>query len=95
MNNSQVIIYVSDHSKEADKVIRLLKDNGISYITRNVTENDRYMKELQSKEIYGTPATFIDDQEVILGYQRNKIKYALGLDDNASHYSSLFDGFSK
>ncbi|WP_249872710.1 glutaredoxin family protein [Oceanobacillus saliphilus] len=95
MGDSQVTIYVSENEGEAHKVIRLLEEHNIPYIEKNVTKNENYMKELHSIEIYGTPATFIDDEQVILGYQKNKIKYALGLDNNASHYTSLFDGFDR
>ncbi|WP_337017123.1 glutaredoxin family protein [Oceanobacillus massiliensis] len=95
MSNAQVIIYVSDNSPQSEKVVKLIEENNMPYTIRNVSQNSDYMKELQSKEIYGTPATFINDQQPILGYQKNKIKYALGIDDNISHYSSLFDGFGK
>ncbi|MGJ9459417.1 glutaredoxin family protein [Oceanobacillus sp. CF4.6] len=95
MSNNQVIVYISNDSVHSNKVIKLMNEHNIPYITKNVSDNTKYMKELQAKEIYGTPATYIDDQKVILGYQKNKIKYALGLDDKASHYSSLFEGFDK
>jgi hypothetical protein len=95
MSNSKVTIYVSENSVESNKVIRLMEDYDIPYKIKNVSENHALMKELQAKDIYGTPATYVDNQEVILGYQKNKIKYALGKDDNKSHYSSLFEGFKK
>ncbi|MFC4025337.1 glutaredoxin domain-containing protein [Oceanobacillus longus] len=96
MSNNQVIIYISNNNSiQSNKVINLMNEHNIPFITKNVSDNTEHMKELQAKEIYGTPATYIDDQKVILGYQKNKIKHALGLDDNTSHYSSLFEGFDK
>lgn len=95
MGNSNVTIYISDNNVQSNKVIKLMSDNNIPYKIKNVTANTEHMKELQAEDIYGTPATYINNEEVILGYQKNKIKYALGIDDNASHYSSLFEGFEK
>ncbi|WP_087974520.1 glutaredoxin family protein [Oceanobacillus rekensis] len=95
MRNSKVTIYVSDNSVQCNKVIKLMNDYDISYKIKNVSEKNQHMKELQALDIYGTPATYIDNQAVILGYQKNKIKYALGMDDFKSHYSSLFEGFKK
>lgn len=89
---SKVVVYVSEVNEPSKKVIELLNEYKITFDMKNVTVDKTYLQELQTKGIYGTPATEIDG-EFILGYQKNKLKYALGLDD-VSHYSSLFDGFN-
>ncbi|MFD1335590.1 glutaredoxin domain-containing protein [Oceanobacillus iheyensis] len=89
---SKVVVYVSEVNEPSRKVIELLNEYKITFEMKNVTEDKTYLQELQTKGIYGTPATEIDG-EFVLGYQKNKLKYALGLDD-VSHYSSLFDGFN-
>ncbi|BAC12560.1 hypothetical protein [Oceanobacillus iheyensis HTE831] len=89
---SKVVVYVSEVNEPSKKVIELLNEYKITFEMKNVTVDKTYLQELQTKGIYGTPATEIDG-EFILGYQKNKLKYALGLDD-VSHYSSLFDGFN-
>lgn len=95
MSQPDVVVYVSDNSLKSNKVIDLMNDYNISYKKKNISNNSNYMKELHQRDIYGTPAVFIDDKQAILGYQKNKIKYALGIGDQVSHYSSLFDGFKK
>lgn len=80
MRNKEVIIYVSEDSTPCEKLLNKMDKWDISYQTKNVTHNKAYMKELQEKGIFGTPATFIEDQNsVILGVQESKIKYALGI----------------
>lgn len=88
---SKVTVFVSEDSEPSQKVTDLLDEYNISYELNNVTKEKDYLKELQMIGIYGTPATKVDG-EFILGYQKNKLKHALGLDD-VSHYSSLYDGF--
>lgn len=92
MTMSKVVVYVSEVNEPSKKVIELLDDYKITYEMKNVTKNKTYLQDLQSKGIYGTPATEIDG-DIVLGFQKNKLKYALGVDD-VSHYSSLFDGFN-
>lgn len=78
MKEKNVVVYISDNSSHCEKLLKQLDKWDISYETKNVTENRSYMKELQKKGIYGTPATFIEDRSnAILGCQENKIKEAL------------------
>ncbi|GAA0447393.1 MAG: glutaredoxin domain-containing protein [Bacillota bacterium] len=97
MEESDVLVYISSDCKECENLLKHLKEWDISFRTKNVNENSNYMKELQEKGIYGTPATFIkEESEPILGFQKNKIKYRLGLENKGiSHYSSLFEGYRK
>lgn len=88
---SKVTVFVSEDSEPSQKVTNLLDEYNISYELNNVTKEKEHLKELQNSGIYGTPATKIDGV-FILGYQKNKLKHALGLGD-ATHYSSLYDGY--
>lgn len=95
MKQSNVVVYISDHNFKSKEVLDLLDEYSVSYNKKNVSDNGKYMKELHEMGIYGTPAMFVKGHPVILGYQKNKIKYALGIDQKSSHYSSHFDGFDK
>lgn len=81
MREKDVMIYVSENSTPCKSLLSRMEEWDISYQTKNVTHNKEYMVELQEKGIFGTPATFIEDQEsVILGVQESKIKHALGIE---------------
>lgn len=78
MTDKEVVVYISEGSSKCDQLLAELDQQNIFYTTKNVTKHKRYMKELQSKGVFGTPATFIDDEDSpILGLQKNKIIQAL------------------
>ncbi|SIT08298.1 Glutaredoxin [Virgibacillus pantothenticus] len=95
MKEPKVLVYISNNSKECENVIQFLQEWHITYQTKNVNEQRANMKELQNLGIYGTPAIFVEgEKEPILGFQKNKLKYYLGLADKSmTYYSSLFDGY--
>ncbi|ARI78850.1 glutaredoxin family protein [Halobacillus mangrovi] len=78
MSNSNVVVYTSRNCTQCEHVIAKLSEWGVDFEERNVSENREYFKELQSKRIYGTPATFIDGEK-ILGFQVRKLKRTLGI----------------
>lgn len=83
MDNKEVVIYVSDNSLPCKKLVTHLDKWNVSYKEKNVTNNRAYMKDLQEQGIFGTPATFIEDQEyAILGFQEKNINHALGIGDD-------------
>ncbi|MBP2079822.1 glutaredoxin family protein [Oceanobacillus polygoni] len=86
MRYSHVTVYISDNNLKSNKVISLLDKYNITYNKKNVSSNHTYMEELHEQEIYGTPATFIDGNEPILGYQKNKIENALGINGDNSDF---------
>lgn len=78
MKEKNVIIYVSSNCSHCKKVLDQMDKWDVSYKIKNVTQNSNYMKDLQAQGIYGTPATFIEDQsKAILGFQKGEIKHAL------------------
>ncbi|CDQ40922.1 MULTISPECIES: glutaredoxin domain-containing protein [Virgibacillus] len=97
MADPEVVVFVSNDNAECEKLLEHLRDWNVTYVTKNVNTDSGHMKELQENGIYGTPAMFINgEKEPILGFQKNKIKYRLGLaNTDVSHYSSLFEGYEK
>ncbi|MBH0231575.1 glutaredoxin family protein [Halobacillus yeomjeoni] len=78
MSNPKVVVYTSDDCTNCDRVITKLSEWEVEFEERNITRNREYFKELQSKKVYGTPATFIDEEKV-LGFQERKLKRTLGI----------------
>ncbi|WP_404451192.1 glutaredoxin family protein [Virgibacillus necropolis] len=78
MTRHNVIIYTSDNSPDCEKLVGKMNKWGVDYIVKNVSNNSNYLKELQSRGVFGTPATFVDD-EPILGIQESKLRYVLSL----------------
>jgi len=85
--DKEVIIYVSDNSTECRRLINQLNDWNIIYHTKNISEDKEHLHQLQENGIFSTPATFVGDT-AILGFQKNKLKQTLGL-DNQSYYRTI------
>lgn len=78
MSNTEVLVYISNECLSCQKLLDKMSEWGVSYRTKNITNDETNKKELQDLGVYGTPATFIeDDVEPILGYQVNKLKREL------------------
>ncbi|MBY7142375.1 glutaredoxin family protein [Virgibacillus sp. NKC19-3] len=92
MSEHQVTIYIGDGNSQCTKLLQQLDEWNVSYLTKNISHHPNYRKELQDMGIFGIPATFVDNQSAILGFQKNKIKYALGLGNN-SYYSPFYEGY--
>ncbi|BCJ88458.1 FAD-dependent oxidoreductase [Effusibacillus dendaii] len=80
----KAIVYSSTGCPYCEKIKRELKEWGIEYEERNVTENPDYFNDLHEKGIFSTPVTFIDDQSFI-GYRPNKMKEYLGITETESN----------
>ena len=74
--SANIIVYTSSGCPYCLKVKEQLKEWGLAYQERNVSENQEYFAELQNKKIFGTPATYIYDK-VVLGFQPEKMKKLL------------------
>ncbi len=75
-----VILYSSSGCPHCHKVKEQLAEWGVPFEERNVSENEAYFQELQSKRIFGTPATFINGK-IILGFQPEKMMKQLGIEE--------------
>lgn len=93
MRYSHVTVYTSDNNLKCNKVLSLLEKYNISYEKKSITADQANMEELQGMGVYGTPATFIDENDPILGYQESKIKNELGIRDDNSEFGSKIKRF--
>ncbi|WP_226038163.1 glutaredoxin family protein [Aquibacillus saliphilus] len=78
MIEQDVVVYVSNNCRQCNKVLSLLEDGNVPYTKKNTSVNKDYMKELQGERIYGTPATFVNN-EIVLGMQKSKLQRVLGI----------------
>lgn len=78
---SKAIVYTSTGCPYCEKIKKDLKNWGVEYEERNVTENPDYFNDLHEKGIFSAPVTFIDDQSFI-GYRPNKMKEYLGVTED-------------
>lgn len=72
------IIYTSTGCPYCEKIKKDLKNWGVKYEERNVTENPDYFNDLHEKGIFSAPVTIIDG-EFFIGYRPNKMKEYLGI----------------
>ena len=95
MTDHDVIIYTSTNCSECEKVMEKMNSLGVDYIEKSVSNNEDYLKELQNRGIFGTPATFIDNHTV-LGFQESKLKYELSLVNSHDFYfRNIYEGYDK
>ncbi|MCM8709471.1 glutaredoxin family protein [Clostridium sp. SYSU_GA19001] len=72
-----VIVYTSNNCIYCSQAKEYLKENGVAYQERNIQEPN-YRKELMAMKIMSVPVLKIDD-EVVVGFNREKIDSLLGL----------------
>ncbi len=56
-----------------------LRKNGIEFTARNVAEDEEAFAELERMETMTTPVTVIDGEEVVVGFDRQRLARSLGL----------------
>lgn len=78
MGSKRVLVYINNNRSHRLNLLDQLDKWNIDYRTKNVAESPEYLEELQDEGIYGTPVTFIDGNP-ILGFQKDKMKCALGV----------------
>ncbi|AVQ97999.1 hypothetical protein OBCHQ24_02660 [Oceanobacillus iheyensis] len=82
MSKNNVWVYISEDNEDCERVLQLLDKKNVPYEVKNVTKHPENKKEMQKRGIYGTPATFIgDENNLILGYQEEKLNLMLGVLD--------------
>lgn len=84
----EITIYVSNNSTECRRLMNQLDEWEMNYHIKNISEERKNLKQLQEYGIFATPATFVGDT-VILGFQKNKLKQTLGIDDQLSYYRTI------
>ena len=56
-----------------------LRKNGVEFTARNVAEDEEAFAELEHMGTMTTPVTVIDGEEVVVGFDRQKLARSLGL----------------
>jgi glutaredoxin len=56
-----------------------LRAKGVEYITKNVAEDEEAFAELERMRTMATPVTVIGGEEMIVGFDRKKLKRLLEL----------------
>lgn len=82
MSTLEVIVYSSTGCPHCENVKNALKEWGISYEEKNVSESKEAYDDLREMKIFGVPATLINGKKV-LGFQEAKLKKALGITEEA------------
>ncbi|ASK61264.1 NrdH-redoxin [Virgibacillus phasianinus] len=85
MIEQKVTIYTCNYCSECKKLVEKMNSWGLDYTEKNISDNLGYLKEMQKHGIYGTPATFVNDDPV-LGFRESELKNKLGLADLSNHY---------
>lgn len=83
MSKQKVVIYTSNNCERCEKVTSLLSNKGIPFEERNVSENASFFKKLKEMDIFGTPATFVNDT-CILGFQKERLETLLNSNGNGN-----------
>lgn len=79
MSEIEITVYISDDCDESTQIIDYLNELSVEYNEKNVTKNREYLTELQARNVYSVPATFINNQ-VVLGFQKDKIRHLIQKD---------------
>jgi glutaredoxin len=78
----KVILYTQETCPPCHAEKLWLKENGVEFEERDIRKDDQYMQEIINLGASATPATLIKDEngeEVILGFDQEKLAAALGL----------------
>ena len=78
--DKKIEIYTSSTCHFCKDLKEFLDGKGVSYIEYDVTTDEEKRKELTERsQQLGVPVVFVDDSEMIIGFDREKITAALGL----------------
>lgn len=78
MRKQHVIVYISDDCEACDHLVEFLRNHKVNFTMKNTSEDKVFLKELQQKNIYVTPAVLIGDSHKILGFDKEKLRRILG-----------------
>ncbi|SDM87209.1 glutaredoxin family protein [Sediminibacillus halophilus] len=94
MTEQNVVVYVSDNCSQCHELTAQLDRWGIEYTEKNISRHKAYTQEMQSHDIYGTPAVFINDYK-ILGFQKQRLRDALMVKGGRSVFQEKQPFFKK
>ena len=78
MMNKKVVVYSSDTCPYCVSAKEYLKENNIEFVEKNVSKDPQARNELIEKKQMGVPVIMVDE-EMIVGFDKNKLDNALGL----------------
>jgi glutaredoxin len=76
MSGQEIVVYTQYHCPNCDKVKSFLKQQGVSYVERNIVEDDSAMDELEAMGVLSVPITVRGD-DVVIGYDRKRLEKLL------------------
>lgn len=74
----KITIYTSENCQFCHMAKDWFKENNLEYDEKNISNDKEAMLELRKQGYAGVPVIFVDD-EVILGFNQEKLEKALGL----------------
>lgn len=60
------------------KAEEFLRENGVEFGTRDITQDEEAFAELERLGTMTTPVTVVDGENVIVGFDREKLKREIG-----------------
>ncbi|WP_026569521.1 MULTISPECIES: glutaredoxin domain-containing protein [Sediminibacillus] len=78
----QVILYSQETCSPCHAEKEWLKDNGVSFEDRDIRSDSQYMNEVMALGASATPVTVIkeaDEQEVVMGFDKERLSVLLGI----------------
>ncbi|KGP90096.1 glutaredoxin [Pontibacillus chungwhensis BH030062] len=85
MANQHVVVYTSNGCHHCENVKSFMEEWNIPYTEKNISADKEHYRQMRAKRVYGTPATYVGD-ELVLGYQKRKLKKLLNIDEVASYF---------
>lgn len=77
---TDVTIYSTPGCKFCKKTKNFFNENDVDYEEKNVAEDGDALKEMVKKSGQkGVPVTVVDDDEVIVGFEEEKLRDAIGI----------------
>ncbi|ADU30939.1 glutaredoxin family protein [Evansella cellulosilytica] len=67
-----IVVYTSSGCSYCEKVKNLLEEQEVDFVEKNISESETFFKEWRTKEVLGTPSTFLNEEEVV-GFDKNKL----------------------
>jgi len=75
---ADVVVYTMTGCPHCAALKEFLKENGVSYLERDVAASDEALAEFRKLGFRGTPATVVGDRSVV-GFDKEKVAELLGI----------------
>ena len=78
MLSREIVVYSAPGCIVCDRVKEFLARQGVSFMVKDIVEDEQALAELGRMGVMSTPVTLIDGQ-VVLGFDRRKIEQLLAV----------------